>query len=79
MEDGYPCDLAHDIGDGVRASEGRAAPAGHVELAEAVEEIAAADLAHVGADAVVGPHQWSPRPQTPIQGHLGLADREEHP
>ena len=52
-----PGDPAQDIGNRIRAGEGGAAPSGHVELAEAVEEIAAADLAQLGANAVVGPMQ----------------------
>ena len=69
-----PGDPAQNIGDRVGASEGRAPPGGHVELAKAVEQIAATDLARISTDPIVRPRQWPPRSQTAVQGHLGLAD-----
>src|SRR5262245_16272354 len=78
-------DAPDDIFDGRRASEGSALAGVDIELAEAVEEVIAAQLAHFGIDAVIGASEWPFGAKGAVQADLGLGDgwidpeEQEHP
>jgi len=70
-------DSAQDIGNRVRARKGDTFPWGQVELAKAMEQIRAPDLAHTGGDEGVRAAHRPARAETAVQGDLCLTEGGE--